>query len=364
MKKSQNLKRLLKCILFFASVLILLELVFKTFYKNDFFSLSQTNHKRYELDGKLMFKLRAKQYSELKFAGQIDKLQTNNLGFRSVNDTYIKKPEGNFRIIVVGDSFAYGYGLSNSGTYPQKLENVLNKNSSYPIYEVINAAVPGYSPDQEYRLISEKLTYFQPNLIIWNIINYDLLDLLYNSASLYKISENNQLTPDRRINWQYFLTAIQFNTPDYLRKSHLINFLMTVLFHNRKISGAPNLSEKEMLDWSRAKMIVEFTTASELAKKNKFRLIIVRLPTKEDFGLKKEDLGFKKLKNVYDTFFNEIENELETDGITYFNLTNSLKSHTDPVSLFFQKDIHPNEKGAETFAMLLQQYLLANDFLQ
>jgi|ETNmetMinimDraft_26_1059896.scaffolds.fasta_scaffold02899_2 lysophospholipase L1-like esterase len=68
------------------------------------------------------------------------------------------------RILVLGDSFAWGYGVGDGETFSDVLENIAQEHS--PGLEVINAGVSGWGTDQEYLfLISEGYRY-SPDLVI------------------------------------------------------------------------------------------------------------------------------------------------------------------------------------------------------
>lgn len=50
----------------------------------------------------------------------------NEFGFRGPNRA-LDKPDGVFRILVLGDSYTYGLGVANDETYCRVLENLLNE---------------------------------------------------------------------------------------------------------------------------------------------------------------------------------------------------------------------------------------------
>jgi hypothetical protein len=102
----------------------------------------------------------------------------NSKGLRDKEHDYEKKP-GVRRILVLGDSFAWGYGVSNEEIFTEVLERKLAKCTS-PV-EVINSGVSGWGTDQEYLfLISEGYRY-SPDLIVLAL--YLANDLENNSNS-------------------------------------------------------------------------------------------------------------------------------------------------------------------------------------
>jgi hypothetical protein len=59
----------------------------------------------------------------------------------------VPKPEGVFRVLVLGDSVAYGAALPPELTFPNQLEMLLR--AKYPTAEVVNAGVSGYTAYNE-----------------------------------------------------------------------------------------------------------------------------------------------------------------------------------------------------------------------
>ena len=86
----------------------------------------------------------------------------NSLGFRDVEHA-AEKPEGVFRILVLGDSFTYGAGVAFEETYPRRLEAMLNgRRGPHPKVEVINAGVYRYFPEAERLLLEHYGRDFSP----------------------------------------------------------------------------------------------------------------------------------------------------------------------------------------------------------
>lgn len=91
--------------------------------------------------------------------------QINSLGLREREITE-EKPKGVKRILLLGDSFTEGTGVSLEATFSKQLEKLLK-------LEVINAGVSGYSTLQEYLWLKERGLKLQPDLIILNVNETD-----------------------------------------------------------------------------------------------------------------------------------------------------------------------------------------------
>ena len=102
-------------------------------------------------------------------------LSINSKGLRDREYPY-KKPAGTRRILVLGDSYTWGYGVANQEIYTEVLEQLLQP--EYPHYEVLNAGVSGWGTDQQFLfLIKEGLKYSPDLVIVAHFIN-DLEEIL------------------------------------------------------------------------------------------------------------------------------------------------------------------------------------------
>ncbi len=83
-------------------------------------------------------------------------LKTNSCGLRG-EDYTITKPDNTYRIALLGDSFAFGWGVEYEETFAKVMERALNKIARKgERVEVINFGVPGYSTFQEVALFEER----------------------------------------------------------------------------------------------------------------------------------------------------------------------------------------------------------------
>jgi carbamoyltransferase len=89
-------------------------------------------------------------------------VKTNNLGFRS--DTNFQEGKaGKKRILVFGDSFTAGDGVSNKFRYTDLLEKACD-------CEVYNFGLPGSGTDQQYLLYKEYAPKFDHDLLIISVL--------------------------------------------------------------------------------------------------------------------------------------------------------------------------------------------------
>lgn len=84
-------------------------------------------------------------------------------------------PPGATRILVLGDSMAFGMGVRTADTYPKILEENLRRGNAGR-YEVINAGVNGYSPYNELHYYLEDGHRFGARVVIVGFCMNDVVD--------------------------------------------------------------------------------------------------------------------------------------------------------------------------------------------
>lgn len=98
-------------------------------------------------------------------------IRTNRYGLRGA-DPVIPKPAGTFRILMMGDSFTFGFPVRDEEAFCHLIEQGLRA-QGLPV-EVINAGVSGYSPTLHYISLRDQYLEFEPDLVVlW----YDLGDI-------------------------------------------------------------------------------------------------------------------------------------------------------------------------------------------
>jgi hypothetical protein len=90
---------------------------------------------------------------------------TNSLGMRD-KEYSLTKPANTKRIVVIGDSFAMGSGVSDSENYPTVLEELLGDNYKDINIEVLNFGVGGYGLRNYVAVLNEKAMAFDPDLVL------------------------------------------------------------------------------------------------------------------------------------------------------------------------------------------------------
>jgi lysophospholipase L1-like esterase len=86
------------------------------------------------------------------------------------------KPSGLFRILLVGDSFTFGYGVAEDSTYGAQLQRMLrSRPASCGSVQVINGGVNGYNTEQEVAFVKQLGLPLEPDLIILGFNPNDIM---------------------------------------------------------------------------------------------------------------------------------------------------------------------------------------------
>ena len=120
---------------------------------------------------------------------------TNSHGFRSP-DYPVEKPEGRKRILVLGDSFAWGFNVANDDIFSRVAEKQLRAANLQ--VDIINAAVSGWGTDQQYLfLLREGLRYGPDIVVLALFVGNDPLNnsnsRQYGLEKPYFVIENDEL---------------------------------------------------------------------------------------------------------------------------------------------------------------------------
>ena len=101
------------------------------------------------------------------FPGNVDPTRTfpyrtNSHGLRD-RDRSEKKP-GSKRVLMMGDSYTWGYAVAEDEAFPQMAERLLNERG-HPEMEVINGGIPDYNSRQERQLLERLMPIDEPDAV-------------------------------------------------------------------------------------------------------------------------------------------------------------------------------------------------------
>ncbi len=105
-------------------------------------------------------------------------VRTNALGLRGAAAAPEAAP-GTRRVLVIGDSFTFGFGVEDGESFPALLDGLLG-----PRVEVLNAGVPGWSIDHQWLFWKERGRGLAPDLVLLATCSNDVGELGWSSLEL------------------------------------------------------------------------------------------------------------------------------------------------------------------------------------
>ena len=134
-------------------------------------------------------------------------MHVNSHGFRTEEFT-IPKPLGTYRILNLGDSVVFGWNVRQEDTYGKQLELLLTEELPGQPFQVINAGIPGWSPEEERNFILEEGLSYEPDLII---LDLTVVNDIYGRGPLESDQPSFfQWTRDHTYGWPFLTTQARF----------------------------------------------------------------------------------------------------------------------------------------------------------
>jgi lysophospholipase L1-like esterase len=105
-------------------------------------------------------------------------------GFATINALGLRgplpempKPKGMVRILAIGDSTTFGWGVNDDGTYPAQLAGDLNRAFPDRQIDIVNGGVGAYDLKHEVRLLRHFAPILQPDIVLvgpyWNDLPFE-----------------------------------------------------------------------------------------------------------------------------------------------------------------------------------------------
>ena len=305
-------------------------------------------------------------------------INTNSLGYRDYEFT-IKKPEDINRILVIGDSTTYGFGVEIDETYAKVLEKYLNEEINKE-YSVINAGFKsGRSLDTEYLFVKNEGISLNPDVIIVGFFMGD--DFHDYRRNIWELDNNRDIarikSKDIYIDSQNRLRNIENNSKKSIKENiYKINVFLSfhshfyILFKNtfRNIlltiqNGKPEPGIYSLNYSERVKKDIETTLGliikmKKIANEHNIKLVILIIPTKDqvyNYKIKDKEnnlLNWTKPNDILIDF--GAKNNIEIIDILP-NLREYVKYNK--YSIYFKIDPHWNKNGNHIAGRLLYEEL-------
>jgi hypothetical protein len=196
----------------------------------------------------------------------------NSLGLRGA-EVPAEKPAGTYRILGIGDSFAFGEGVKDEDTFFARLQARLNAGAAASRFQVLNAGVQGYNTRDEVLYLERRWLVLDPDLVL--IVFY--INDAYNDNTI--INRGQELGI---YNAQPAGLAAHFYLWDMVQHryaTHQMAKAVETFYRNQYFSDAGTVLENPgpyKVDWPVcAKALAH---AAELSRTRKFKLGLVIFP--------------------------------------------------------------------------------------
>jgi lysophospholipase L1-like esterase len=238
-------------------------------------------------------------------------VQINSDGLR--DKEYPVSRNDSHRIIFLGDSLTFGWGVEQDDTFQAVLEGILSKTRPT---EIINFGTGNYNTEQEVNLFLEKGLKYKPDQVV-------LFFFINDAEETPKPSRLSFLEHSEFISFYWSKTRAFLNnfshTKDYTR------YYSDLYAENAK-------------GWMRAREA--FSLLNRVCRENGIKLQVIMLPELHVLN----DYPFKKEYGLVSRF-------LEEQGIDHLDLTPSFSREENPGRLWVAPDdAHPNALGHRLIA--------------
>jgi hypothetical protein len=115
-------------------------------------------------------------------------VRTNSMGIRDDREFQLAKPDNTFRVVGLGDSFTFGYGVEKEETYLALAEKTLREMGMN--VEIINLAVSGFGTAEQIIMLEKVGLGFDPDMVTVGFYVNDIADNV--RSMLYVLDQNRK----------------------------------------------------------------------------------------------------------------------------------------------------------------------------
>ncbi|MEZ5287596.1 MAG: SGNH/GDSL hydrolase family protein [Vicinamibacterales bacterium] len=305
--------------------------------------------------------------------------RVNALGFRG-KETTVEKPQGTYRIVMLGDSFTMGKGVEDDQTFSVLVERELNTRAEAcgGHVEVINAGVDSYAPVLEWLYLTRDLQKLHPDLVVMNL---DVSDLVQEQA--YRHESERDATGE--------VSAVPLRgDPDTIIDrirvftEHHLFLTRVALFYAIKTFDYRELTVRDVVTMANTETVAH-TLVDDVDRTDQWRTIFDSITKAKDFS---KSHGMEFLLTVYpwahqvsdtewvpgrytfmpdgaraaDTSVRTIHEMSAANGVPLLDVTPVFRQHVGGTEhLYFDHDMHWTPAGHRVMAEGLTQYLEKTD---
>jgi len=267
----------------------------------------------------------------------------NSLGARGKNFP-VKKTSGQKRIICLGDSFTYGWGVDDTSTYPAHLQNSIDEDFSN--FRVINFGCNGHTILHEVKLLEKYGLELKPDyVIVATSLHTDFVDI---DELEYRLG---------------YMPAPGYNLiKTCIRKTAIGNILLkywnskkvkTILFERNQAQKEKKQvqEEKRKREYKSFNIYIDkLDELVEIGLRNNFKIIYVIMPWRAMDLSEVKIMGSDQSSWGSGLQYYEFLKNRYGDSIVFIELMSHFKSKD-----LFLSDWHLNTKGNELAAEIIHK---------
>lgn len=287
-------------------------------------------------------------------------VRINSRGLRD-REIPLRKPEGAYRVLVLGDSQTFGVGVEADESYPKVAERRLQAQVG-PRVEVLNAGVPSTGTAHQLYYLEQEGWKYQPDAVVvgffYNDISNNGACRLYEvrGGKLVRAAEVTQARPRREI-WatdpgRRGVTLVREarpvqppGPPFLVRHSHLARWV------RERLSRIAQRGRTEEAPGARARELTGslFNELAAQCRQRRTRLLVVLIPSREQCA----DRNLPDLSRLYGSLLTGVQEPERTvvDLVKPFRA----RGHR---SLYFPTDLHMTAAGHRLVGERLASRLL------
>jgi lysophospholipase L1-like esterase len=257
-------------------------------------------------------------------------IRTNSHGMRE-REIPIEKPGSVTRIVVLGDSYTFGFGVPGLRAYPRVLERLFNQRApTGRRFEVLNFGVGGYSTHDEAVVLKYRALAWNPDLVI---VGYVLND-----------PEDEPIQP----------LHSYYQEPRWWQRFHLLRLVAKAEWQRRvRRFGGGDYIQSLYRDPRKWQNVVEaFASIRQLARAAGVGVLVVIFPlsTVDDWA-----------QYPYAGVHLKVARAAAADGFEVVDLLPVFARRPPSELRLTDGDAHPNEEGHRLAAEAIAARLLADE---
>lgn len=305
---------------------------------------------------------------------------SNNNAYHSIKERRVEYRFGEYhnriynfkkkekKILILGDSFTFGWLLKDENTYVYKL------NKKFSNYYFVNAAAGGWGTSDQLKYLTEFCKIIKP---MYTIIFIGVDDFgRSKNSNLFYLDKNSEIKSGKNKVYKIEILTENFLYKIVVENSHLLNLLRKEIskFINQKNSNNETIDQNKKKDFSKIiksdklDSAIEITT--EIVKENKRNEKFIfekRLFLKINEEVKKCEsqlilinLGWEDYNNNLKlAFLKRAKTFFEANSIKFIDLIDNMKFvRNNKQDYMIKYDGHPNELGNQIIFELVSKKLI------